>query len=126
MKMVQRLFPLFLAILVTLSCSQTEPRHTWLDFFLGRVEVLGAGGASKAAVIRMPLVREDTVRTHEKSMAFVQCGADNIIQIRENSEFSLAMLPDRMESSGAPTALRLLKGTAAFYVESLKKGGALK
>jgi hypothetical protein len=60
--------------------------HTWLDFFVGRVEVLGGAGSPKAAEIRMLLAREDTVRTHEKSMAFVQCGADNIIQIMEDSE----------------------------------------
>lgn len=111
-------------IILILSCSHTAPNHTFLDFFVGNVAVLGAGGAAKTAEIKMPLAQEDTVRTGDKSLAFVQCGADNIIQVMEKSELKLATLPDRMNSANSATSLRVLKGSAAFYVESLKEGGA--
>lgn len=115
-----------MAFVAVLSCAPSGPVHTWLDFFVGRVEVLGGGGSPKAAEIRMPLMREDKVRTHEKSMAFVQCGADNIIQIMEDSELRMDALPVRMDSARSATLLRLLKGRAAFYTESLKEGGSFQ
>lgn len=115
-----------MAFVVLLSCAPATPMHTWLDFFVGRVEVLGGAGSPKAAEIRMLLAREDTVRTHEKSTAFVQCGADNIIQIMEDSELRMDALPARMDSARSVTILRLLKGRAAFYTESLKEGGSFQ
>ncbi len=127
MTKMQRILPLSCAcIALILSCAKVSQQHTWLDFFVGRVEVLGAGGGIKPAEIRMPLELQDTVRTREKSMAFVQCGADTIIQVRENSELSLATLPERMDSSIGTTALQLVRGAAAFYVESIKKGGSFR
>src|SRR5512138_2463987 len=89
--------PLFASLIaLILSCSHSAPNHTFLDFFVGNVAVLGAGGAAKTAEIKMPLAREDTVRTGDKSLAFVQCGADNIIQVMEKSELKLDTLPDRL------------------------------
>jgi hypothetical protein len=113
-------------IALVLSCAKPAPQHTFLDFFIGAVEVIGGAGAPRPAEIKMPLSREDTVKTGAKSMAFVQCGADNIIQVRENAELRLAALPARMDSARAATSLRLLKGSAAFFAESLKEGGSFE
>ncbi len=113
-------------IALILSCARPAPPHSFLDFFIGTVEVLGGTGTSRPAEIKMPLFPEDTVKTGDTSMAFLQCGADNIIQVLEKSEFSLSRLPARMDSARASTALRLLRGKAAFFSEPLSDGGSFE
>lgn len=126
--MNKSLIALFAGILLSalaahFSCAKQPATFAFLDFFMGTVEVLKAGSGAEPAVVKMPLSRDDAVKTGAKSTAFIQCGADNLTQVFENTEFRLDTLPARQDSSAGETVLELIAGKASFFIEKLVVGG---
>lgn len=95
----------------------------YLNFYLGKVEVIRNDSAALPASIKMPLYLSDIIKTYVKSRVWIQCGADNLIEVDELSELSMRSLPDRIESAAEKTELQLISGKIkAFSAKLTDKG----
>ena len=95
------------------------PHFNWLDFFIGKVEVIKLDASREPAEVKKRLFADDTVKTWGKSLAYIQCGTDSIIQIFENTELKMNTLPGGPDSADSKTLLDLVKGGASFFIERL-------
>jgi len=122
------LFFIFLSILLLnvigfLFYSATPSEHSsFLDFFIGRVDIITFNSAIEPAVIKKKLYRDDTVKTHPSSKAYIQIGYDSIIEDFENTEFKMAKIPEGINGPAGRSVLEIMKGTMTFFVERLQKG----
>lgn len=127
---MKKIYPYLIAVIMILALAaaaaffvKSRPHWAWLDFFLGKVDVIKSAGPAEPAEIKKKLYRDDIVKTGIKSMAFIQCGGDSLVQIFEHTEFRMASVPRKLSSSEDTTVLELLKGGAAFYIEKIRESG---
>ncbi|TAL39883.1 MAG: hypothetical protein EPN93_00400 [Spirochaetes bacterium] len=103
-----------------------RPHFNWLDFYDGKVEVLKADKTVEPASIKKKLYRDDSVKTHENSVAYIQCGADGLIQLFENTELRLDTLPNSLSSAEDATVVEVIRGGASFFIEKLTDKGSFQ
>ncbi|HNV46630.1 MAG TPA: FecR domain-containing protein [Spirochaetota bacterium] len=101
-----------------------SPAINVLDYFIGRVDIIKPGNRIVPAAIKLRLHTKDTVKTHAKSKAFIQCGADNMLELFENTELRMDTLPVTLKSSADVAALHLMRGKAAVMLEKLTSKGS--
>ncbi len=103
-----------------------RPHYAWLDFYTGKVEVRKADKKIEAAAVKKKLFHDDVVKTFGNSTAFIQCGADNMAQVFENSEIRMSSLPKKLASSDDTTIFNLVAGGAGFFVDVLTDKGSFE
>ncbi len=114
---------LILTAIIFLSNKKADTHFNYLDFFIGRVGIIKNNRAVEAAEIKKKLFPGDTVKTGAETKAFIQLGADNMVQVNENTEISMAGLPGMLESSDGKTSLELRQGKILMFLKKLGKNG---
>ncbi len=103
--------------------TKTDKNVTYLDFFIGTVDIVREDRSTEQAVIKKPLYLKDTVNTGKDSKAFIQYGADSIVELGENSSAMMEELPEILKSSEDKTVVKLTSGKISAYVRRLQKNG---
>ena len=70
-----------LGIVLAPFCAKPPSHYTWMDFFIGKVDIIDSNGAVERAEIKKELFVDDTVRTGDKSYAFIQHGVGILVQV---------------------------------------------
>ena len=98
----------------------------FLDFYIGKVEVLKSDNIIEPAEIKKRLLSSDIVRTFEESKAYIQFGDDHIVEVNPNSELAMNILPASINSANEKTELNLMAGKVSISAHKLTSHGELK
>ena len=115
---------LILCLLAILIFSlKPDPHFSYIAFYIGKVEILKTDRTVEPAKIKYVLNVGDIVKTENNSKAYIQYGADALIEVNQNTEMKMGRLPGRLESSNDKTLVNLNTGRINVIVSKLKNNG---
>jgi hypothetical protein len=99
--------------------------YNFLDFYIGKVEILKSDNCIEPADIKKELFLSDKVRTYESSKAYIQFGTDHLVEVAENTILAMTTLPLKENSADDSVEINIILGKIFINAGRLTSKGKL-